>query len=360
MLSRKTRNRGYIMKKRLISLLLVLVLIIGLTSTATASSPRVSFGFNVLECYDTYGNIFGPIVGAQVVIYRDGTEVTRVSTNAHGLAGWRGAIGNTYEFSFRVILPSGWIISDLGSGDNIVSTVGHRHSVLSQDIIGSPFYAWGYYNVIMWWETVTGSGTPEPPEPEPPRSPQVYPFTDVPTTAWYASAVEFVHNTGIMSGTSPTTFEPNTNFTRAMLSATLHRMTYGQANSGTPTSNPFTDVPANAWFAPYVSWANRVGIAQGTTATNFSPNAPVSRQDFALFMYRFANYFGIDTSVPSSFTMNFSDANSVGSWAREAMRWAVYNDLITGTGQQLVPTGTATRAQSATILSRFVQTFLTA
>jgi len=219
----------------------------------------------------------------------------------------------------------------------------------------------GSSDVWVAWFLVPGTSTPQPPTPpEPPSPPQLYPFTDVPTTAWYASAVEFVHNTGIMSGTSPTTFEPNANFTRAMLSATLHRMTYGQANSGTPTSNPFADVPNNAWFAPYVSWANRVGIAQGTTATSFSPNAPVSRQDFALFMYRFANYFGIDTSVPSGFTLNFSDANNVGSWAREAMRWAVYNDLITSTGQQLNPTGTATRAQSATILSRFVQTFLTA
>jgi len=116
---------------------------------------------------------------------------------------------------------------------------------------------------------------------------------------------------------------------------------------------PFTDVPAGSWFAPYVSWAVSNGLASGTSPTTFGAGNPVSRQDFAVLMHRFATHLGVDTGVPSGFALSFPDAGSVGSWAQEPLRWAVHVGLITGTGQMLAPAGTADRAQSATILWRF-------
>jgi len=368
------------MKKRVISLLLVLVLIIGMVPVAFAtsctevealSSQRVNFSFGTMLEWGLDGNDFpdGPfIVGATIRMFRDNVEVFPSQVTAPtGGARWITTIGDTTEFRFEVVFPSGWVHSSspepdfLRPPDFVRPVEGDLYArvVLAQDILNSaPFNSNdNYFFVRLGWSAVPGASTPQPPEP-PPQT--VYPFIDVRADAWYASAVEFVHQTGIMSGTSPTTFTPNVNFTRAMLVTTLHRMAYGNASDH--VSNSFTDVPNDAWFAPYVSWANEVGIAQGTSTTTFSPNAPVSRQDFAVFMHRFADYLdiGIPTSTPAGFTLNFSDADNVGAWAQDALRWAVYNELVTGTGQLLDPRGTATRAQSATILMRFVQTFLTA
>ena len=189
--------------------------------------------------------------------------------------------------------------------------------------------------------------------PQPSRTP----FTDVSANAWYEDGVEFVFENNIMQGTSPTTFAPANNFNREMVVATLFRMYHGRpADSRDSSSTPFTDVSGSAWFAPYVSWAVANGLVQGTTATTFGTGNAVSRQDFAVLMYRYANFLGENTSVPSGFNLNFPDTNRVGSWAEESLRWAVHNGLITGTGGMLAPTGTASRAQSATILMRYVQT----
>jgi len=161
---------------------------------------------------------------------------------------------------------------------------------------------------------------------------------------------------GLMTGTSPTSFAPSVSFSRAMTATTLFRMYHGRpANNSDPTDTPFTDVRPAAWYAPYVAWAFNQGIVTGTSPTTFGAGNAISRQDFAVMMHRFANHADVDTSVPGGFALNFPDANRVGSWAQDALTWAVYSGLITGIGNELVPTGTATRAQSATILMRYVQ-----
>jgi len=180
-------------------------------------------------------------------------------------------------------------------------------------------------------------------------------FTDVPLNAWFHDAVEFVYDQGIMSGTSPTTFAPNANFSREMVVATLFRLHHGRpANSADSGNTPFLDVGTNRWYAPYVAWGYREGIVTGTSPTVFGTGNPVSRQDFAVLLHRFANFAGADIDVPEGFALDFPDANVVGSWAEDALTWAVYEGLITGIGQLLVPAGTATRAQAATILMRYV------
>jgi len=184
-------------------------------------------------------------------------------------------------------------------------------------------------------------------------------FIDVPLHAWFHDAVEFVHDQGIMSGTSPTTFAPNANFSREMVIATLFRMYHGRlANSMDARDTPFADVDADRWYAPYIAWGYEQGIVTGTSPTTFGIGNPVSRQDFAVFLHRFARFTGVDIEIHADSTLTFPDADSVGSWAKEALTWAVYAGLITGTGQGLEPTGTATRAQAATILMRYVQVFV--
>ena len=185
------------------------------------------------------------------------------------------------------------------------------------------------------------------------------PFTDVPLHAWFHDAVEFVYDRGIMSGTSPTTFAPNANFSREMVVATLFRMYHGRpANSTDARDTPFADVDAGRWYAPYIAWGYSQGIVTGTSPTTFGTGNAVSRQDFAVLLHRFADFVDVDTDVPGDFALDFPDASAVGSWARDALTWAVHEGLITGTGQLLAPTGTAIRAQAATILMRYVQAFV--
>jgi len=188
--------------------------------------------------------------------------------------------------------------------------------------------------------------------------PAPLPFTDVPSTAWFHDAVAFVYNEGIMRGASATAFDPQANFNREQVVATLFRMHHGRpSNAGDPTATPFDDV-GDRWYAPYIAWAFAQGIVTGQTATTFGTGDPVTRQDFAVLMHRFARFTGADLSIPVGFTPQFPDAGAAGSWAQDALAWAVYNELIRGTDAGYVlPWGTATRAEAATILMRYVQAF---
>ncbi|MCL2842364.1 MAG: S-layer homology domain-containing protein [Oscillospiraceae bacterium] len=192
-----------------------------------------------------------------------------------------------------------------------------------------------------------GSGNGTDPDP--------FPFADVAAGRWYHPAVVFVHENGIMQGTAATTFAPTMDFSRAMVVTTLFRMYHDRvADTSDPAAAPFDDVAEGRWYAPYIAWAHSNGIVQGVSETRFRPQNAVSRQEFATMIYRFAQFADIDVNIPDDFALAFPDTDRVGSWAEDAVAWAVYNELIQGTGGQLIPTGTATRAQAATILMRFV------
>jgi len=184
------------------------------------------------------------------------------------------------------------------------------------------------------------------------------PFTDVAGHwALQNGSIEFVWRQGIMVGTSATIFEPETNFNREQAVGILFRMYHGRsANASDPRTTPFTDVSAGAWYAPYINWAFRQSLVTGTNPTTFGTGDSITRQDFATLMHRFANFMEIDTSVPGGFTPPFPDAYTIGPWAEDAMTWAVYTRLFTGTDQNLLlPWGTANRAEAATILMRYIQ-----
>lgn len=176
-------------------------------------------------------------------------------------------------------------------------------------------------------------------------------FADVPASAWYYNAVEYVYENGLMSGVSGGRFAPDDTLTRAMLVQTLYAM------EGRPAaaSAGFADVASGDWYASAVSWAAANGVVSGVSETGFGPNNALTREQLALILYRFAQYKGYDVTGTSDLAA-YADGSSVSGWAAEAMGWAVDAGLISGVGgNQIAPTGTASRAQVAQILMNFCE-----
>ena len=177
------------------------------------------------------------------------------------------------------------------------------------------------------------------------------PFADVADTAWYADAVQYVYENGMMNGTSATAFSPDATTTRAMIVTILYRL------EGEPAAEAsgFTDVAANAYYADAVAWAQANDIVNGVSATSFAPDNVITREQMAAILYRYAQYKGYDISASNSLNA-FADASQISSYAVAAMQWTNGNGLINGvTGTTLAPQGSATRAQVATILMRFCE-----
>ena len=176
------------------------------------------------------------------------------------------------------------------------------------------------------------------------------PFTDVSDSDWFYDPVCYVYSQGLMTGTSATTFEPNTPLTRAMLVAVLHRLEGSPAASG----SDFTDVADGNWYAQAVNWAASVGVVNGFDDGTFQPNAAITREQMAAILMNYAQYKGQDVSARATLD-TYNDATAISSWANDVMSWAVAEGLLTGvTNTELQPQGAATRAQVAAILQRFL------
>ena len=155
----------------------------------------------------------------------------------------------------------------------------------------------------------------------------------------------------MMDGIGNNLFSPNGTTTRAMIVTILHRLE-NQPASGSST---FTDVPANQWYTNAVAWAAANGIVDGYGDGRFGPNDTITREQMAAILYRYAQFKGYDVSNTGNLS-GYTDAAQVSEWARTAMGWANAQGLITGnTATTLNPTGSATRAEVATILMRFVE-----
>ena len=197
-----------------------------------------------------------------------------------------------------------------------------------------------------------GSQTEEPDEPSGTQDENV--FSDVSSSAWYAEAVNYVYENGLMTGISSTQFAPNNTLTRAMVVQTLYAMANKPAVSG---SENFTDVSSGDWFADAVTWASANGIVSGYNATQFAPNDPLTREQLALILYGYAQMRGYNTTQSGTSIQKFTDYGSISAWALEAMDWAVNAGLLSGKGNGVLdPTGTATRAEVAQILMNFSET----
>ena len=178
------------------------------------------------------------------------------------------------------------------------------------------------------------------------------PFTDVKSGDWFYDAVRYAVENELFNGTSATTFDPNTDMTRAMLVTVLHRLESKPTVTGT---NSFTDVKSGEWYTDAVIWATENGIVNGYGDDLFGTNDPITREQMATMLLRYADYKKYDTAKTNDLTA-FTDADSIASYATDAMKWANAEGLITGrTSTTLAPTGTATRAEVATILMRFAE-----
>lgn len=178
------------------------------------------------------------------------------------------------------------------------------------------------------------------------------PFDDVSDSAWYADAVQYVYENGIMNGVTVTEFGPNMTTNRAMIVTMLYRL------EGEPAAETagFTDVATGVYYADAVAWAQANNIVNGITETTFAPSNNISREQLATILYRYAQYKGYDVSVGGMSLNEYTDASQISAYATTAMQWANENGLVTGvTSTTLEPQGSATRAQVATILMRFVE-----
>jgi len=187
-----------------------------------------------------------------------------------------------------------------------------------------------------------------------------HPFNDVPGDQWYSEAVQFVYEHNIMGGVGNNQFNPQGSLTRAQVTALLFRVHHERtANAQDDRDNNFTDV-GNTWYAPYVTWAFDNEIVFGTSATTFNPNGNITRQEFATMVYRYAmNMTDFrDMEVPSAWWLRFTDRGQIATWAYSALRWMNFRGVVTGsTATTINPTGTATRAEAAVMMMRFVELF---
>lgn len=183
-------------------------------------------------------------------------------------------------------------------------------------------------------------------------------FEDVKPGIWYYDAVEEMAQTGRMIGVSETRFAPQMNLTRGQLATILYRMEGSPEVTG--MEHPFKDVAENRYYSDAVTWASEHGIVRGVTKTKFLPNVAVTREQMAVLLYRYAEYKGYDTAVQGDLS-RFPDGEKTSKYAESAMCWAVDAGLFQGSADGgaiwLKPQGDATRAQAATVLVRFLETF---
>ena len=177
-------------------------------------------------------------------------------------------------------------------------------------------------------------------------------FTDI-TGHWAADNILFAASRGLLSGTSDTTFSPDTGMTRGMFVTALGRL--AGINPDSYQTGKFTDVKADAYYAPYVNWAAQIGIVEGVTATTFAPDTNINREQMAVIMKNYAAKLGYD--LPQTLkAVTFADNTQISSWAKDAVKSMQQAGILAGKNEnKFDPKGTATRAEVATVLRRFVE-----
>ena len=182
----------------------------------------------------------------------------------------------------------------------------------------------------------------------------VNPFTDISEKDWFYGDVMFVYENGLMLGTSKTLFSPHGTAMRGMMATILWRMEGSPVPKG---KNSFTDVEAGKWYADAITWTTENGIFAGYGKDKFCPDDPITREQLAAIFYRYADYKGYDLTVKGDLD-KFKDADKITDYAKTAMQWAVGSGLVKGKSCNLLdPQGTATRAEIAAMLHRFIEKY---
>lgn len=326
------------------------------TKEATCTEPgEMTF---TCSCGESYTEVI-PVTAHTYI-----PTVTRPTCTAMGYTTYTCACGESYLGDFTDALPHetedtvveatcvcfGYTVSackhcDYSTVTAITAPTGHTPSVVNAE--DASWHGEGYTGdtvcavcdtVLAKGEAIAALGCPSEG------------FADVQTDAWYHEAVDYAVGNGLMNGTAAVTFEPESTTTRAMLAVLLYRI------AGEPDvdgwENPFADVAGDAWYYEAVVWAYHEGVINGMTATSFDPDGKITREQLAVMLWRYAGKPEADKSVLNGFV----DAETIGKYATDAVAWAVENDFINGMGnEKLEPTGSATRAQIATILMRYLE-----
>lgn len=194
--------------------------------------------------------------------------------------------------------------------------------------------------------TTTTPTTPANPVPD-----KTMPFTDVKSNDWYYQSVQYAYDNGLFSGVSHDSFAPGDSMDRSMLVTVLHSLD-GKPAAG---KGGFTDVADGAWYANAVAWAAEHGIVSGVSDSAFAPNGAITREQLAVMLYRYAQYKGYDVSKTADLS-GYADQGSISDWAAQAVQWACGSGLMTGrSANSLAPAGTLTRAEAATMLKAFCE-----
>ncbi|MBO5505585.1 MAG: S-layer homology domain-containing protein [Clostridia bacterium] len=194
----------------------------------------------------------------------------------------------------------------------------------------------------------------EPTTPVTPEAPEDKDgFTDIDSDDWYADAVAYVLENGIMNGVDADKFQPEATLTRGMFATILHRV------EGTPAVDgeiAFEDILDGKWYADAVAWANANGIVKGISETEFAPNNNITREQIATIIYRYCQFKGIDVTTGEVILANYDDFGAVSDYAVEAIKYAVGSGLMKGrTDRTLNPRENVTRAEAATLIMRFIE-----
>jgi hypothetical protein len=187
---------------------------------------------------------------------------------------------------------------------------------------------------------------------------QASPFVVVSDEDWFFDDVMYGFFSGLMTGTSTTSFSPNTPATRAMILTMLHRME-GSPDIPSDIDVPSFDDASDAWYFDALRWAVYEGLVSGYGDGRFGPNDSITREQLAVLLFRYAQSKGLTAVTPKEHLLGFCDREMISTYAISAMNWAVGQNLISGdTGGRLNPCGDATRAQVAAVLHRFYEIIL--
>ncbi|MGN1001182.1 MAG: choice-of-anchor I family protein [Oscillospiraceae bacterium] len=199
---------------------------------------------------------------------------------------------------------------------------------------------------------------PDPVLPESPVDPAVpddwsSPYPDVAEEDWYYDAVRYVTEKGLMNGMDDGSFAPTATLNRAMLVTILFRLEGEPSAAGAAA---FDDVTGDAWYADAVAWASASGLVNGYGDGSFGPLEPITREQMAAILFRYAQHKGYELRSSGSLA-GFTDGAATSSWAEAAVEWAVGTELLAGKGEGLLdPRGSAVRAEVAQIIMNFCET----
>ncbi len=363
------------MKKRscawLLAILLTLSVVTGtaaLAAEAEAPAPGIYLVTDLQDktCVVTVYLVDGQdATNGRVTVQYDPQDASL--TRAVAAGDWVTSVNTTTEGEVAVA----WAGANMGDGQTLLATL---YLDVSKDVVSfdgaiTELYRSGeVITLTNMTTTVTApdGGVPDRPNvPIRPASPSSgkddtdEPGTDVPVTEkyvdvpedhWAASDIEKVVKAGIFKGTSANTFEPDLKVDRAQFVTLIYRMAGEPEVEG---ASEFTDVASDSYYAAAVKWCADNGIVLGVGEGLFAPNWEITREQMFTLLYRYAQFMGMESKGEDDLS-DFSDADSISDWAKEAARWSVGNEYILGSGGVLRPTDESVRAEAATVICRFL------